>query len=78
MVHVPKQKRCKWDGKAHECRLVGFDEDTKGYRLYDPATKIVSRSRDVAFINEASYVTPAGGGCQEQQASEANSYQVRC
>lgn len=58
-TNVPKQKRRKWDAKAHDCRLVGFDEDTKGYRVYDPLTKIVSRSRDVTLINEGDVGTPA-------------------
>lgn len=53
----PKQKRRKWDAKAHECCLVGFDEDTKACRVYDPATKI-SRSRDVTFSNESDVGTP--------------------
>ena len=58
MVHIPKQKRRKWDPKANECRMVGFDEDTKGYRVYDPLTRKVFRSRDITFINEADVAPP--------------------
>ena len=35
-AHVPKDERGKLDSKAKKCILVGYGEDTKGYRLYDP------------------------------------------
>lgn len=52
MVHVPKADRKKWDNKATECILVGYDDCTKGYRVYDVEKGIVFKSRDVTFINE--------------------------
>lgn len=52
MVQVPKQKRRKWDPKAKECILTGFEEETKGYRLYDPTSKIFLKSREVQFLDE--------------------------
>lgn len=52
MSHIPKQKRRKWDPKAEECILIGFDEESKAYRLYNKKTKKVFKSRDVTFINE--------------------------
>lgn len=58
---IPERKSCSrlfTRTSAHECCLVGFDEDMKGYRVYDPVTKI-SRSRDVKFINESDVGTPA-------------------
>lgn len=51
MVHIPKPKRLKWDKKSRKMILVGFGDDTKGYRLYDPIDKKVIFSRDV-IINE--------------------------
>ena len=59
MVHVPKQRRRKWDSKANECLLTGFEEETKGYRLYDTKAKRIIRSRDVNFINEGSPSSPS-------------------
>nr|QHA33696.1 Gag-Pol polyprotein [Atrato Retro-like virus] len=56
MAHIPKQKRKKWDGKAEKCILVGYEEGTKGYRLYNVNTDTVFKSRDVIFINEGSHV----------------------
>lgn len=57
MVEVPKQKRRKWDPKSRPCVLTGFEEETKGYRLYDPNTKCFLKSREVCFIDECT------GGC---------------
>lgn len=31
---------------------MGFDEHTKGYRIYDPNKNIIFKSRNVSFINE--------------------------
>ena len=53
MAHIPKQKRRKWDAKSEETILVGFDEQSKAYRIYHPSKKRVFKSRDVVFINEA-------------------------
>ena len=55
MAHIPKCKRKKWDVKSREAILVGFDEETKAYRLYHPSTRDVFKSRDVVFIHEPSY-----------------------
>lgn len=52
MVQIPNQKRRKWDAKSHERILTGFDEETKGYRLYDPKAKSTIISREVVFLNE--------------------------
>ena len=47
-VHVPKNERGKLDKKA-KCILVGYGEETKGYRLYDPERKRICFSRGVSF-----------------------------
>lgn len=47
---VPKQKRKKWDDKAEEGVLVGYDGNTKGYRILDPNTNRVWISRLVRII----------------------------
>lgn len=47
MVHIPKEKRLKWDIKSKPHILVGYSENVKGYRIYDPDKKCVSVSRDV-------------------------------
>lgn len=50
MVHIPKEKRTKWDKKAKQMTLVGFSDHVKGYRLYDPVKKDIIISRDVVII----------------------------
>ena len=46
--------RKKLVNKGQKCIFVGYSEETKGYKLYDPVTRKVIISRDVQFIeNEA-------------------------
>lgn len=52
MVHVPKQKRQKWDKKSEHMILVGYCESSKGYRLMNPKTHKIVKSRDVAVIEK--------------------------
>lgn len=35
-IHIPKEKRRKWDVKAKKGFFVGYDENTKGYRFWLP------------------------------------------
>lgn len=56
-VHVPKQKRKKWDSKSKKVMLVGYQGESANYRLFDPATNKVTVSRDVSF-NENENVEP--------------------
>lgn len=51
MMLIPTEKRRKFDKKSKKMILIGFCENVKGYRLYDPITKIIVTSRDV-IINE--------------------------
>ena len=50
MTHVPKEKRLKWDQKAVKHYLMGYADNVKGYRLYNPLSKKVITSRDVTII----------------------------
>lgn len=50
MSHVPKEKRLKWDKKAEKHYLVGYADNVKGYRLYNPKTNKVITSRDVTIM----------------------------
>jgi hypothetical protein len=53
MVHVPKQKRRKWDKKATKMLLVGYSDVTKGYRLFNPVSQDIVVGRDVVFMENA-------------------------
>jgi len=48
-VHVPDSKRAKLDDKSLACVLLGVSEESKAYRLYDPASQKIIVSRDVVF-----------------------------
>lgn len=67
MVFVPKQKRKKWDAKSEECVLTGFDEETKGYRLYNLKSKTITISREVNFINEGEIVPVQASSSQTRK-----------
>jgi hypothetical protein len=49
-VHVPEQKRQKWDSKAEMGYFVGYGETTKGSRVYFPKQKDVFVKREVTFL----------------------------
>jgi hypothetical protein len=51
-VHIPKNKRQKWDKKATKYIFVGYPENVKGYRLYNPKTRQVTTSRDVIIMEK--------------------------
>jgi len=46
-VHVPTQLRKKWDKKSKKMILVGYQAESRNYRLYDPQTARITVSRDV-------------------------------
>jgi hypothetical protein len=52
-AHVPDQRRTKLEDKNKRYIFIGYDEKTKGYKLFDPISKKVMVSRDVR-VNEAS------------------------
>jgi len=81
-AHIPKEKRRVWDPKAKLHLLVGYDCNSKKYRLYDPESKGVISARNVSFMesefatqtkeeaNDADYVTQ-GGFNSESESEES-------
>lgn len=51
-VHIPKERRRKWDKKGERGIMVGYGEDVKGYRIYFPQKNSVEIKRDVIFLNQ--------------------------
>lgn len=45
--HIPRQFTKKFDVRARKVVLVGYQNNSANYRLYNPVTKKVSMSRDV-------------------------------
>jgi transposase InsO family protein len=54
-VHVPDVHRKKLDGKSIKCVLLGVSEESKAYKLYEPAEKRIIVSRDVVFEETKSW-----------------------
>ena len=54
-AHIPEKLRKKLDSKGEKCIFLGYCEDSKGYRLYNPSTKKFVISRDVQFIEEEAW-----------------------
>lgn len=81
-VHVPDQKRKKLDDKSFPCVLLGVSDESKAYRLFDPATKKIVTSRDVSFeedkgwnwgrtAEEVKQDVLVWEGCDEDKAEES-------
>lgn len=48
-AHITKEFRKKFDAKSKKCIFVGYQGDSKNYRLYDSINDKVIVSRDVIF-----------------------------
>jgi len=51
-VHTPKDERAKLDSKTRECIYLRSPRDEFGYRLWDPISRRIIRSRDVVFFRD--------------------------
>ena len=49
-MHIPKEKRQKWDQKSSKCIFIGYSICRKAYRLWNPQKKMVHEARDVIFM----------------------------
>ncbi|GKU98653.1 hypothetical protein SLEP1_g11627 [Rubroshorea leprosula] len=54
-VHVPSQKRTKFEENSVKCIFLGYSDETKGYRFSDPITKKLLISCDVIFDEKNSW-----------------------
>ena len=52
-VHVPDKKRSKLDDKGKKLVFIGYDMNSKGYKLYNPSNRKTIISRDVEFDEES-------------------------
>ena len=51
MVHIPKEKRKKLDNTSEKKIFIGYDLQSKGYRVYDVVSKKVQICRDIVVVN---------------------------
>jgi hypothetical protein len=54
-AHVPEEMRRNLDDRSEKCIFVGYSEQSKAYRLYNPITKKLIVSRDVKFQEDKSW-----------------------
>ena len=54
-AHILDQLRKKLDNKGEKSIFIGYNKDSKAYRLYIPSTKKFFVSRDVQFIEEEAW-----------------------
>jgi hypothetical protein len=48
-LHIPKESRSKLESKTKRCYFLGYDEQSKAYRIFDLAAKRIHISRDIVF-----------------------------
>ena len=52
-AQVPEVKRKKLSDRDEKCIFIGYSEESKTYKLYNPLTKKLMVSRDVVFNEKA-------------------------
>ncbi|KAG6427292.1 hypothetical protein SASPL_111534 [Salvia splendens] len=57
-AHVPDQMRSKLDDKSKPFIFIGYDSNTKGYKLYDPTSQKTMISRDVTEVQQEQTTPP--------------------
>jgi hypothetical protein len=66
-IHVPKEKRTKMEPSGKKGVFVGYNENSKAYRIFVPGQRQIEVSRDVTFHEEATF----NKSRELQQESEA-------
>ena len=57
MVHIPKAKQNgKLNQQSAKCIFVGYPNNSKGHKFYNPIEKKIIRSNDVVFFENGKYV----------------------
>ena len=70
-AYIDKQYRTKLDPKSHLCYFLGYCDNTKGYRIWDPVTSKVLIRRDVTFSEQLLYGSPKESSHSSEQVPTA-------
>ncbi|KAH9681844.1 hypothetical protein KPL71_027113 [Citrus sinensis] len=54
-VHVPDESRAKLDDKSEKFIFIGYENNSKGYKLYNPNNGKIVINRDVVFDEEGEW-----------------------
>lgn len=49
-VHIPSDERTKLQPKARRCVLVGYNDESKAYRCWNPLARCIVTTNDVTFF----------------------------
>lgn len=71
-VHVPDEKRKKWDAKSKKGIFVGYQDNCKGYRIWIPQENRIEIARNV-IIKEDSETISMVDNIKERTDSEGSS-----
>ncbi|KAH9752860.1 hypothetical protein KPL71_014876 [Citrus sinensis] len=76
-VHVPDESRAKLDDKSEKFIFIGYDNNSKGYKLYNPNNGKIVISRDKKKIDEQQEhatppISPASTTCGDSPPSFLN------
>ena len=55
-ARIVKEKRHKWDAKSFKCMFLGYEDNAKGCRVLNIATRKVGVNRTVKFVNSADLI----------------------
>lgn len=72
-LHIPKKQRTKLAAKSQKLVLVGYDQQGRAYRLWNPITKRICVGVDV-IINETLGVTSNLSNCTESFTEDGTVY----
>lgn len=70
-VHVPKEKRRKWNKKVKKGIFIGYCDDTKGYRVWITEERKIEVSRDVIFRENVQNNNPLVSVTKEENAENS-------
>jgi hypothetical protein len=76
-AHVPAEIRRKLDDRSERCIFVGYSEESRAYRLYNPIAKKYVINRDVQFKKNEAWdgsIARSGGPKAYSRFSQFDTY----
>ena len=67
---IPSQRLQKFNAKSGKCVLIGYNIESKAYKLFNPITKNVIVSRNVLFDEDASWTWVNGSETKIQAPTD--------
>ena len=74
-MHVPDADKNKLQPKSNKCIFLGYSDERKAYRLYNPTTKKIVASRDVVFKEQPHAEEDADGSSSLSPNEEVTYYE---